>query len=193
MSDLKNIIKVTKDEALQMFLNYKKEISATGVAFSNITYMCDEAKSKTVKGNKMLQKLVTTNATIGSDYAKKVNRILDKEGKEIVFEAQPMRGKEYVSSGNPVCIDTKTRTKHYLVFIVEGHTVANSQLMLNGKMVDKSEVWNDTYITPAGLKPSEKTAGRGTINKENDFYFRTLDFRNLLGFNMNGNTYRVQA
>lgn len=189
---MKNLVRITKDQAVAMFTNYKKEVSASGVAFSSITYLVDESKSKTVKGKKMLQKMVETNATIGSDYAKKVNKILDKEGKEIVFEAQPMRGKDYVSQGNPVCMDTKTEEKRYLVFIVEGHSKPKSQLILDGKTVDRADVWNDTYITPAGLKPNA-VAGRGTINEENNFFFRTLDFNNLISFNMNGNMYLIEA
>jgi len=189
---MKNLVRITRDQAVTMFTNYKKEVSASGVAFSNIAYLVDESKSKTVKGKKVLQKMVETNATIGSDYAKKVNKILDREGKEIVFEAQPMRGKDYVSEGNPVCMDTKTQEKRYLVFIVEGHSKPQTQLILDGKLVDRKDVWNDTYITPAGLKPNA-VAGRGTINEENNFFFRTLDFNNLISFNMNGNMYLIEG
>jgi len=194
MENSKNLIRITKAQALAMFLNYQKELSASGVAFSSMTYICDESKSKTKNGKKLLQKMVTTNATIGSDYAKKVNKILkDKQGQEINFEAQPMKGKEYVSQGNPICIDTKTRTKYYLVYIVEHHTKPDSQLILNGKRVERSEVWNEEYITPAGLNPKPSTSGRGSVNEENDFYFRTLNFDNLLSFNMNGNCYLIGA
>lgn len=192
MKNTKNLIYVTVAEAVRMFLDYNKQLSASGVAFSSITYLVDEAKSKTVNGKKLLQKMVVTNATIGSDYAKKVNRICtDKQGETIDFVAQPMRGKDYVQEGSPVCYDTKTNTKNYLVFIVENHTKPQSQLLLDGKEVSRDEVWNDTYITPAGLKPSDKTSGRGAVNEENDFYFRTLDFNNLISFNMNGNMYLI--
>jgi len=189
---MKNLVRITRDEALRMFTNYKKEVSASGVAFSNIAYLVDESRSKTVKGEKVLQKMVETNATIGSDYTKKVNKILDKEGKEIDFVAQPMKGKEYVNEGNPVCTDTKTQTKKYLVFIVEGHSKPQTQLILDGKLVDRKDVWNEDYITPAGLKPNA-VAGRGTINEENNFFFRTLNFDNLISFNMNGNMYLIEA
>lgn len=190
---MKNLVRITKDQAIAMFTNYKKEVSASGVAFSSLTYLCDESKSKTVKGKKMLQKMVEVNATIGSDYAKKVNRICkDKQGMEINFEAQPMKGKEYVSQGNPVCMDTKTQEKRYLVFIVENHTKPNTTLILNGKEVKREDVWNENYITPAGLKPS-KTSGRGAVAEENNFFFRTLNFDNLISFNMNGNMYLIEA
>ena len=190
---MKNLVRITKEQAISMFTNYKKEVSASGVAFSNITYLVDESKSKTVKGKKMLQKMVETNATIGSDYAKKVNRICkDKQGMEIDFVAQPMRGKDYVANGCPVCMDTKTQEKRYLVFIVENHTKPNTTLILDGKEVKRSDVWNENYITPAGLKPS-KTSGRGAVSEENNFFFRTLDFNNLISFNMNGNMYLIEA
>jgi len=192
MSKGKNLVHVTVAEAVEMFLNYNKELSASGVAFSNVTYLVDESKSKTVKGSKMLQKMVTTNATIGSDYAKKVNKICkDKQGEAIDFVAQPMRGKDYVQEGSPVCYDTKTNTKKYLVLIIENHTKPQSQLLLNGLEVKREDVWNDTYITPAGLKPSNYTSGRGAVDKENDFCFRTLDFNNLISYNMNGNMYLI--
>jgi len=188
---MKNIIKITRSQALSMFLNYNKEVSASGVAFSNLTYMVDEGKSKTVGGKKAIQKLVEVNATIGSDYEKKVNRIVDKEGKEIDFVAQPMNGKEYVSNGNPVAKDTRTGEKRYLIFIVENHSKAQVRYFLNSNEVDKGTIWNDQYITPAGLNPKTYTSGRDSINKENDFAFRTLDFKNLKAFNMNGNAYIV--
>lgn len=192
MKNTKNLIYVTVAEAVEMFLNYDKHLSKSGVAFSSVTYLVDESKSKTVKGAKMLQKMVTTNATIGSDYAKKVNRIAEKKQGEVIdFVAQEQRGKEYVVNGMPVCKDTKTGLKRYLVMIIENHTKPQSQLLLNGREVERSEVWNDTYITPAGLNPKPSTAGRGAVNEENDFYFRTLDFNNLISFNMNGNMYLI--
>lgn len=189
---MKDLVRITRQNAIQMFLNYKKEISATGVAFSSLTYICDENKSRTVKGKKLLQKMVTTNATIGSDYEKKVNRILTKEEKDVIFSAQPMKGKEYVSADRPpVATDTATRTKLYLVFIVENHTKPETQLLLDGKPVERAKVWNAEYITPAGLQ-GDAIAGRGTINEENNFYFRTLNFNNLISFNMNGKFYLIE-
>ena len=188
---MKNLVKIQLSTAIDMFLNYNKELSASGVAFSNICYLVDESKSKTVNKKKLLQKMVETNATIGSDYAKKVNKICkDKQGEAINFEAQPQFGKDYVTEGSPVCYDTKTNTKKYLVFIVENHTKPQTTLLLDGREVKREEVWNSDYITPAGLKPN-KTAGRGAVNEENNFYFRTLDFNNLISFNMNGNMYLI--
>ena len=187
--------KITTAQAIEMFLNYgeKGGLSLTGVNFSNMTYYVGEGKSKTVKGKSVLDKLVNTNATIGADYGSKVGRILDKEGKEINFVSKPMNGKEYVKEGKPVATDTKTGTKFYLCFIVEGHTKPSSQLFLNGNAVDRADVWNEEYITKANLVAKPQVAGRGLINEENNFHFRTLDFNNLRGFVMNKVNYIIEG
>jgi len=185
-----SIKKISQVEAENLFLDYKK-ISASGVAFSNVTYFTDESKSKTKGGKKMLQKLVSLNATIGSDYAKKVNRILkNKQGQDIDFVAQPMKGKEYVNDGQPVVRATKDGNLQ-LVFIVENHTTPNSQLYKDGQPVNRKDVWNSDFITPAGLKPNT-TSGRGLIREENDFKFRTVKFSNLRNFKIGGTLYIIE-
>lgn len=190
-----NTIKhITKAQAIALFEDYEK-ISASGVAFSSLSYLVDVAESKTVNKKKLLKKFIKINATIGSDYEKKVNRIVrDKQGEVIDFKAQPQRGKEYYKEGAPVVRDIKTGTKRYLVFIVENHTgVSERKLFLSETMeeVKKEDVWNEEYITPSGLKPKTKTSGRGAVNKENDFKFRTLNFDNIKGFKIGGIDYRV--
>ncbi|MEK6829833.1 MAG: hypothetical protein AABY15_06970 [Nanoarchaeota archaeon] len=191
---MKNLKHITTGQAIAMFENYKG-LSASGVAFSSLSYLVDVAESKTVDGKKLLKKFVKLNATIGSDYEKKVNRIVEnKQGEVINFVAQPQFGKEYYMDGSPVVRDTKTQTKRYLVFIVENHTKPSEhQLFITDgmKAVEKAEVWNEQYITPAGLKPKEYTSGRGAVDQENDFAFRTVDFDNLRGFAMGGTDYRI--
>ena len=187
---MKNVIKLTVNQAVAMFLNYRKEVSASGVAFSNLSYNVAERGSKTVKGQNILRKDVTVNATLGSDYGKKVGRILDKEGKVINFVPQPRKGLKRLGD-SPICTDVKTSSKFYLDFIVEGHSKPNVQLLLNGEKVERKDVWNADYITTANLKPKEKIAGRGLINAEHNFHFRSVEFTNLKSFNMNGNTYQI--
>jgi hypothetical protein len=191
---MNNLKHITKAQAVAMFEDYKN-ISASGVTFSSLSYLVDVAESKTVNGKKLLKKFVKINATIGSDYEKKVNRIVEnKQGEKIDFVAQPQFGKEYYIEGSPVVRDTKTQTKRYLVFICENSPkVSAHQLYIAETMkeVSKDEVWNEQYITPAGLKPKEYTAGRGAVDAEFDFAFRTVDFDNLKGFVIGGTDYRI--
>jgi hypothetical protein len=192
---MKNLKHITKAQAVGMFENYKN-ISASGVSFSSLSYLVDVAESKVSDGQKLLKKFVKINATIGSDYEAKVNRIVEnKQGEVINFVAQPQNGKEYYIDGSPVVRDTKTGTKRYLVFIVENHTsrpIEHQFFIANGmKKVSKEQIWNSDYITPSGLSTKEYTSGRGAVNKENDFAFRTVDFNNLKGFKIGGIEYRI--
>jgi hypothetical protein len=192
---MSNLQHITKAQAVAMFEDYKN-ISATGVAFSSLSYLVDVAESKKVDGKHLLKKFVKINATIGSDYEKKVNRIVEKKQDEVInFVAQPQFGKEYYIDGSPVVRDTKTGEKRYLVFIVENHTSKPSAHQLyiaeTMKEVTKEQVWNLDYITPSGLAPKTYTSGRGAVDKENDFAFRTVDFNNLKGFVIGGTDYRI--
>ncbi len=191
---MKNLKHITKAQAVAMFEDYKN-ISASGVAFSSLSYLVDVNESKTVGGEKLLKKFVKINATIGSDYEKKVNRIVEnKQGEVINFVAQPQFGKEYYIEGSPVVRDTKTQEKRYLVFICENHTKPSEHKMYIASTmqeVTKEQVWNSDYITPAGLNPKEYTSGRGAVDQENDFAFRTVDFANLKGFVIGGTDYRI--
>lgn len=191
---MKNVKNITKAQAVAMYEKYN-EISATGVAMSSLSYLVDVAESKTVNKAKVLKKFIKINATIGSDYQKKVNRIAEnKQGEVIDFVAQPQFGKEYYIEGSPVVRDTKTQEKRYLVFIVENHTtISERKLFIADTMeeVTKEQVWNSDYITPAGLNPTPYTSGRGAIDEENDFAFRTVDFNNLKGFKIGGIEYRI--
>lgn len=192
---MKNLKHITKAQAVGMFENYKN-ISASGVSFSSLSYLVDVAESKISDGQKLLKKFVKINATIGSDYEAKVNRIVEnKQGEVIDFVAQPQNGKEYYIDGSPVVRDTKTGTKRYLVFIVENHTskpIEHQFFIANGmKPVSKEQIWNSDYITPSGLSPKEYTSGRGAVDKENDFAFRTVDFNNLKGFKIGGIEYKI--
>jgi hypothetical protein len=68
------------------------------------------------KGNPFhdqVTKCLTSNFYIGSEYEKRVNNNLIKEDKENDFTSSPLSGKEHISKC--VLIDTKTRTKNYLM------------------------------------------------------------------------------
>lgn len=118
---LEKIVKISKDNLLNLLTEFRKNVSKTGAAFGSIVYFVDESKSKQVNGKKVLQKLKRTNITIGASYENRVNKLLTKEGEEANFTAQSMSGKEYVNEDRVIATDTKTRTKHYLVADIEKH------------------------------------------------------------------------
>ena len=98
-----NQLRVSKNKLIEMFLNYKKEVTFSGVTFANITYLVDESKSKTVNKEKMLKKQVTVQIMLGASYQDKVNRIIEKENQDKEkaekmgsFLSGEMSGKAYV-------------------------------------------------------------------------------------------------
>jgi hypothetical protein len=186
---MKNSKAITRVQALEMFEDFKK-ITASGVTFSNITYLVDVNESKTVNKQKLLKKLVQVNITLGASYADKVNRILKAQGDDADFVAKAMTGKEYYIDGNNVLArDTATLKKRYLVLDVENHTnVSARQLYIADGMkpVTKEEVWNEQYLTTSGLNPTTYTAGRGAVSEEKNFFFRTLGFQNIISFKVGG-------
>ena len=54
---MKNLKHITKAQAVAMFEDCKN-ISASGVAFSSLSYLVDVSESKTVGGKKLLKKSV---------------------------------------------------------------------------------------------------------------------------------------
>jgi hypothetical protein len=135
------------------------------------------------------------NITLGTPYADKVNRILKAQGQNVEFIAKAMTGKEYYIEGNNVLArDTATGQKRYLVLDIEHHTnlTARQLYIADGmKPVTKEEVWNLDYLTPSGLNPTTYTAGRGAVNEEKNFFFRTLGFQNIISFKVGGTLYTI--
>lgn len=191
---MKNVKHITKAQAVVLFENFNKEVSATGVTFGSISYLVDESKSKTVNKEKLIKKHVTTQVTFGSNYGAKVNRIAEnKQGEVINFVPEAPKGKEYYIDGAPIMRDIATGEKRYLMCIVENHVTPQTQYYIADGMkpVSREEIWNEDFITPAGLKPSTYTAGRGAVDVENDFKVITPDFKNIKGFKVNGIDYLI--
>lgn len=185
---------ITRSQALDKFENFEK-ITASGVTFGSITYLVDVSESKVVNKANLLKKLVVINITFGASYTDKVNRILKAQGDDANFVAKAMTGKEYYIEGNNVLArDTATKSKRYLVFDIENHTnVSAKQLYIADGMipVTKEEVWNEKYLTPSGLNPTTKTAGRGLVEEKKNFFFRTLGFQNIISFKVGKVVYRI--
>lgn len=161
-----------------------------GTNFIGLIYLVDESKSKTVKGQKLVQKLVHTRVTIGSSYEKKVNRILEnKQGEETPnFEAQAPKGKMFFA--NNILTDIKTESKYYLNAIIENGVKRSTTYFHNGAKIEKEQAIAMDLFTPAFFAP-KATCGRGAIEQSNDFSVITPNLENIVGLNMNGEKYIV--
>lgn len=188
---LEKIEYVTKQALINLLTNFKKEISATGVAFGNVVYHVDESGSRVKKGKKMLQKLVRTNVTIGANYEGRVNRDLVRQEEEANFTAQAMSGKRYVNDEGVLAMDEKTGTKNYLVAVVEHNTKPKAVYFHEGKRITKAkavrrDMFMDSYFEP------KKTSGRGNMSEEKDFHFFTLGVEKIIEVVLGGIKYIIE-
>ena len=177
---------------VEMFKNFKKEVAFTGCSFMHVTYFTNHADSRTVKGKKVLQKITRTCITVGSEYQKKVNKILEKKQNENPdFVAQEMKGKfRPYGYEIPIVAATSNPDFEMLCAIVENHTQPKSVLYHEGKIVSYAEAVALQLFTPAHFLPKQ-TTGRGRVDEENDFHFITLGFDKILKVNINKQVYKV--
>lgn len=188
---LEKIERIAKQKMLNLLLNFKKEISATGVAFASAVYFVDESGSKTVNKQKVLQKFVRTNITIGSNYEGRINRDLVKQEEEANFTAQAMSGKEYVNNEGVIATDTKTKTKNYLVAVVENKTKPTTVYMHNGRKIEKDKAIELGLFMPSYFA-EKKTAGRGNMQESTDIHIINLNIDNLISLKIGGKKYIIE-
>lgn len=179
------IIKTNLVKLLAELSEFRKNISATGVAFGSIVYFVDESGSKTVDKKKVLQKLVRLTLTLGASYEKRINRDLTKQGEEDNFTAQSMSGKEYINDEGIIAIDTKTRTKHYLIATVENHTIPDTIYFHEGKRISKEKAIELNLFMPSYFTP-KTTSGRGNMSEEKDFHTISPKLENIISLKLNG-------
>jgi len=108
--------KITRSKLVEKLRNVK------GTTFANLFYATVEGKSKTVNGEKLLTKKTEVLVTLNSDYQKKMNRLLEKQGDTIEFLPEKMKGKKLISSDCRVLLtDEKTESNIYIYATVENH------------------------------------------------------------------------
>ncbi len=183
--------KITKFDLLNLLTEFRKNISATGVAFGNVVYHVDESGSRVKGGKKMLQKITRVNITIGSNYEGRVNRDLTRQGEEANFTAQAMNGKRYINDEGVLATDEKTGTKHYLVAVVEHKTKPSTVYFHEGKRIAKAkavrrDMFADSYFAP------KNTMGRGNVSEEKDFHIINPNLDSIISITLNKQKYIIE-
>jgi hypothetical protein len=192
---MKNSIKyVAQVELETIFLNFKKEVSLTGVTFGDVIYKNDVSKSRTKGGEKVMQKVKECRITLGSDYETKVVKIHSvKQGMEADFKANKMLGKSYTNGKeNPVVHADKNPDFKMLVMVCEAHNRKHNKTtyLHNGQIITIDEAKELDLLQPAFFD-KKTTAGRGSVSEENDFDYLTLGFDKILQITLNKVTYVV--
>lgn len=182
--NIEKIIRLSKAKLLSEILEFRKNISQTGVAFGSVVYFVDESGSKTKNGKKVLQKLVRVPITLGAPYENRINKDLVRNGEEGNFTAQSMSGKEYVNDEGIVATDTKTRTKFYLVAVVENHAKPDTIYFHEGKRITKEKAIEMDLFMPSYFA-EKKTMGRGNMSQEKDFHIINPNIDNIISLKLN--------
>jgi len=131
----------------------------------SMTYFVDDSRSRVVKGEKQVQKLVRVkNAYINHNYT---NKVINLTG-ETEFKAEEMKGKERVSTTlirslktGEMMLDAKilkTEAVELLGYFHKGNPITEAEALA-------LDLWTDSYLNPT----PKKTAGRGLVAVEDDF------------------------
>ena len=165
-----------------LVLNFTRSTSIS------LTYFVDDSRSRTIKGNKQVQKLVriSNNAYLNHDYENKVKKLTGCED----FVAEQLKGKTRISttilqsnSTNEFMLDIKVLRTEKIELISYYH---------NGNPITEAEaialeLWAPAYYNPA----PKKTSGRGLVAVEDDFNMITPYISRICVIKFNGTEYLI--
>ncbi len=172
-------MKNSKDYAKMNLLTDLKIIELLGSYTKStaiaIEYVVDESQSRTVKGQKQLQKRVFVgNLFLNHNYAKKVQNLTDNKD----FEAQEMKGKTRVSS----TLIQSEKTSEILLDgkILKSESVKRICFYHNGNEITEDNAKELNLFAPAYFDTDKtKTSGRGSVSIEDDFRMITLGINKI--------------
>lgn len=176
---MKNTQVISRAELVEMLKKNK------GVTFAHVVMFGNESGSRVIGGVKALQKLTFRNVTIGSSYESRVER---RTGEE--FESQEMKGKNFVEGTNCLAYATKDESKLYLVCDQELKAKVFTQYYHQGKPIKKADAIAQNLFAPSYFS-EKKTAGRGTVSEEKNFFRLTMGIENIVAITLRGQKYRI--
>ena len=161
-------------------------VNEKGSTICSLEYIVDDNRSKTVNKQVTIQKHVKiSNCYLNHDYTKKVQKLTNDDS----FEAQPLKGKERISttilkslSSNKLLLDGKVLKKEsakILGYFHNNKAITETDALANG-------FWGNSYF-----KPTEKiTMGRGTVSEEDDFNIINTALDKIVYLKFKGIEYR---
>ena len=157
----------------ELIISLLKDVTKSTVC--SIEYVVDESQSRTVKGQKQLQKRVKiSNLYLNHDYTKKVQNLSG----DTTFQSFELKGKTRISS---TLIESDT-TKEILL---DGKILYSESVKLlgyfhNGEPITQANAIAENLFAPAFFDTTEKTtSGRGLLTEEQDFKMITLGIKNI--------------
>jgi len=179
MKNAKKMNLLTDLVIIELLGNYTK---STAIA---IEYVTDESKSRTIKGEKQLQKRVYIgNLFLNHNYTNKVQNLTDNKD----FEAHEMKGKSRISTtliqsekSGEILLDGK---------ILKSESVKRVCFYHNGNEISEDKAKELNLFAPAYFDTDNtKTSGRGSVSVEDDFRMITLGIAKIKYIKFKGEEY----
>jgi hypothetical protein len=170
---------ITVDQFIEMVKDFTLSRAVS------LSYVVDDSRSRTIKGEKQVQKLVKVrNAYLNHKYEQKVINLTGNSD----FKAEEMKGKTRIS-GTLIKSD-KTGEILLDLKILKTEAVEVLGYYHNGKQITEAEavaldLWAAAYYNPA----PKKTSGRGTVAAENDFRMITIGIKKIAEIKFEGESY----
>jgi len=160
----------------------------------SLTYFVDESKSRTVNGNKQVQKRVkVNNLYLNHNYTNKVQNLTGNTE----FVAHELNGKERVFS----TIISSLSKKNYGKLMLDGKILHTESTKLLGYFhngfkieLDKNNptIGRSDLVAPSFYQKSTYTPGRNTVSQEDDFRMITPFLDNIETIKIQGQEYLIK-
>lgn len=169
--------------------------SITKSTIVSLTYFVDESKSKTVKGQKQVQKRVkVNNLYLNHNYTNKVRNLTGNTE----FEAYELNGKERICS---TIIASKSKANFGRLMldgkILVSESVHNLGYFHNGLPIEldkkRANYGRHDLVAPSFYQTTNYTSGRNTVSEEDDFRMITPFLDNIETIKIQGQAYEVKA
>ena len=177
------IVTISQSDFIALVKDYKKS------TIVNAIYLVDDNRSKTRNKKKLVQKLVQVSKVfLNHDYKKKVEKLTDTE-----FIPLPRKGKKVISNTIVQSNKDKKLMLSGKILPKYGNCTTIISLFTNGKKITAKEgeildLWTPSYYKPK----TQKTAGRGTVKEEDNFFFCEPKIENLKFCRFLGTWYKIK-
>jgi hypothetical protein len=149
----------------------------------SMTYKVDESKSRTVKGQKQLQKEVSLTAYLNHDYTNKVVKLTGNTD----FVADPMKGKKKIAG--PIIANEKTDERMLYATVLKSNP-RKTTYFHQGEPITKEDAIAKDLFAPSFFENTD-TKGRGRVSEHEDFALISPYLKNIIRLKVEGQEFEV--
>lgn len=172
---------LTKVNELNNEVIFNLLANCTKSTICHIEYIVDDSSARQINGKIAVQKQVkVNNIYLNHNYKNKVQNLTGEE-----FTPEPLKGKERVCSTILKSLKTNKLLIDGKVLKSEAVTILN--YFHKGNPITREEAESLNLFKP---KSEPKTAGRGAVSEEDNFWFVNTAFENIIYLKIFGIEYR---